>query len=219
MRTLTRTKLPTEPIESALGTARDAALTVKTKGLELLDTDAAHELLHRGQHVAVVARTRGVELLDSDTAHELRRRGRNVVAAAKGDVVVMPKRSRRSIGMLLFAAGAAAGVVAAIVSKRMSTSVPPISSYDDPAVQFPTKDGVIDLTSLAAEEGVTDTPVREMADMGDVEIGSTASSTSAPLATSGTSAGTSAPTTSNGSSSSRGTRSAKPRTEGTGTTS
>lgn len=206
MRTRTRTTLPTEPLESALGTARDTALLVKTKGLELLDSDAAHELLHKGQHVAVVAKHRANDLLDSDVAHELGRRSRNVVLAAKGDLVAVPKRSRRGVGVLLFAVGAAAGVAAAIVSKKMATPLPdPISpSYDDPAAQFPTKDGVIDLTSVAVEEGVTETPVEDMTAMGDAEIGS---STDATLATAGT-------TSTAGSTNGRASRTPKPKTEG-----
>ena len=207
MRTPTRTTLPTEPLESALEAARDTALLVKSKGLELLDSDAAHDLLSKGQHVAVVAKDRASDLLDSDMAHELGRRGRNVVLAAKGDLVAVPTRSRRGVGLLLFAVGAAAGVAAAVVSKKMSTSVPePIApSYDDPAASFPTKGGVIDLTSVAAEEGVTDTPVEDMTAMGDAEIGTStdAKATSAPLAAAGA--------TSNG----RSSRSSKPKPEGT----
>lgn len=185
MRTPTLTALPTEPLESALGTARDVALTARDKGLELLETEAAQELLRKGQHIAFVARDRGVELLDSDAAHELRRRSRDVVSAARGDLIPAPTKSRRSVGMLLFVAGAAAGVAAAIVSKRMSTPVPEAlpTAYEDPAAQFPKHDGIIDLTSVAAEEGVTDTPVEEMTEIADVEVGTTTGSTPAAVGT------------------------------------
>ncbi|HVE99151.1 MAG TPA: hypothetical protein VNA12_08220 [Mycobacteriales bacterium] len=209
MRTPTLTTLPTPPLESALGTARDVALTARDKGLELLDSDAAQELLRRGQHIAIVARDRGTELLESDAAHELRRRSRDVVAAAKGDLIPTPTRSRKGIGAMLFVAGAAAGVVAAIVSKRMATPLPEAlaPTYDDPAAQFPQKGGMIDLTSVAADEGVTDTPVEDMTTMGDAEIGT---STNPPLATTGTGSG-SGSSTSNG----RARRSsAKPAAEG-----
>ncbi len=185
MRTPSKSTLPIEPLGTALGTARGVALTARDKGLELLDSDTAQELLRRGQHVAIIARDRGVELLESDTAQELVRRGKDVVSAAKGDLVAKPTKSRKPIGMFLFAAGTAAGVVAAIVSKRMSTPMPNggIPAYDDPSAQFPKKGGVIDLTSVAAEEGMTDTPAADMAAMGDVEIGAATKTTKAEVST------------------------------------
>ncbi len=154
MRTPTLTALPTEPLESALGTARDVALVARDKGLELLESDTAQELLRRGQTVAIVARDKGSDLLDSDAAHELLRRGRGVVSAARGDLIAKPTSSRKPLGLVLFAFGAAAGIAAAFVANRMASPVPPEFNppYDDPAAQFPRKDGVIDLTAVAADE-------------------------------------------------------------------
>jgi len=172
MRTPTLTALPTEPLESALVTARDVALVARDKGIELIESDKAQELLRRGHTVAVVARDRGTELLDSDAAHELMRRGRGVVSAARGDLIAKPTASRKPLGLVLFAFGAAAGVAAAFVAKRMATTPPGIdASYDDPAAHFPTKGGIIDLTSAAADEGLTTDPAAEMAAMGDIGVG------------------------------------------------
>lgn len=173
MRTPNKTTMPTESFGAALGTARDVALTARDKGLVLLESEAAQELLRKGQHVAIVARDRGAELLESDAAHELVRRGKDVVSAARGELVAKPTKSRRPLGMVLFVAGAAAGVVAAVVSKRMAAPIPEAFDppYDDPSTQFPTKGGTIDLTSVAAEEGLTATPAQDLAAMGDVEIG------------------------------------------------
>jgi hypothetical protein len=183
MRTPSKSTLPIEPLGTALGTAKGVALTARDKGLELLDSETAQELLRRGQHVAIIARDRGVELLESDAAQEIVRRGKDVMSAAKGDLVAKPTKSRKPLGMFLFAAGTAAGVVAAVVSKRMSTPMPNngIPPYDDPAAQFPKKDGVIDLTSVAAEEGLTGTPGADLSATGDVEIG-TATKVSKPTA-------------------------------------
>jgi len=197
MRTPSKSTLPLEPIGTALGTARGVALTARDKGLELLDSDAAQELLRRGHHVAIVARDRGADLLDSDAAQELVRRSRDVMSAAKGDLVAAPTKSRKPLGMLLFLAGTAAGVAAAVVGKRMSTdptmSIPP---YDDPSAQFPKKGGVVDLTSVAAEEGVGTDPAAALSSLADAEIGATTKTTrptrasAAAKAGAGASAGT-----------------------------
>ena len=182
MRTPSKSTLPIEPLGTALGTARGVALTARDKGLELLDSEAAQELLRKGQHVAIVARDRGAELLESDAAQELVRRSRDVVSAAKGDLVPKPTKSRRPVALLLFAAGSAAGIAAAVVSKRMSTQTPEVISgaYEDPAAQFPKKGGVIDLTSVAAEEGVTPTSVEDAVQVGDVELGTATKLTTPP---------------------------------------
>ncbi|HVE98558.1 MAG TPA: hypothetical protein VNA12_05200 [Mycobacteriales bacterium] len=165
MRTPTLHALPTEPLESAFGTARDAALIARDKGIELLESDTAQELLRRGQTAALVARDKGSDLLDSDAAHELLRRGKGVVSAARGDLIAHPTSSRKPVGMMLFVAGAAAGIAAAFVAKRMATTPPTLdSSYNDPAAQFPRKAGIIDLTSVANDEA-------------DAEIGSSTSAT------------------------------------------
>ncbi|HVF19741.1 MAG TPA: hypothetical protein VNA14_05820 [Mycobacteriales bacterium] len=178
MRTPSKSTLPIEPLGTALGTARGVALTARDKGLELLDSDAAQELLRKGQHVAIVARDRGVELLESDAAQEFVRRGKGVVSAAKGELVEKPKK-RKPIKMMLLLAGSAAGVAAAVLSKRMTTPLPNsgIPAYDDPSAQFPKKDGVVDLTSIAAEEGVAADPVKSMIEAGKAEIGTATKAT------------------------------------------
>ena len=202
MRTPTLTALPTEPLESALVKGRDVALVARDKGLELLESDKAQELLRRGHTVAIVARDRGSELLDSDAAHEILRRGRGVVSAARGELIAQPTKSRKPLGLVLFAVGAAAGVAAAFVAKRMATTPPAMDlSYDDPAAQFPTKGGVIDLTSVAAEEGLTNDPAAELEEMGDVGIGTE----TGPATTAAAPATTAATATSGATSSTNGT--------------
>jgi hypothetical protein len=78
----------------------------------------------------------------------------------------------------------------------MSTPMPDsgIPAYDDPAAQFPKKDGVIDLTSVAAEEGVSADPAKDLAAMGDAEIGTATKATSTPTAPASTGTATTSTT-------------------------
>ena len=73
------------------------------------------------------AKTKGAELLDSDAAWEARRRGKAVLRAARGDaaVVAAPKR-RFGRGFGLLALGTAFGVGLAWAAKRLAT---PVDTY------------------------------------------------------------------------------------------
>ena len=74
--------------------------------------------------LAATAKEKGLELLDSDKAHELRRRGHDVYAAARGDLPNLKKARRWPIAMGFLALGAAAGAAASFLSRRMETPVP-----------------------------------------------------------------------------------------------
>jgi hypothetical protein len=74
----------------------------------------------------VTAKTKGAELLDSDAAWEARRRGKAVLRAARGDSAVTKPKRRFGLGFGMLAIGTAFGVGLAWVAKRLAT---PVESY------------------------------------------------------------------------------------------
>jgi hypothetical protein len=112
-------------------------------------TDRFEAVLHGAKGVAETAVERGQELLETDAAQELMRRAGAVVAAAKGieNIHVSTHKTRRwPFGLLMLGTGAAIGAAAAIVSKRMSTPVPEPLLED--SRDYPVKGGTVDLTHI-----------------------------------------------------------------------
>jgi hypothetical protein len=117
-----------------------AATTAKAKGNELRPVIAS---------AASTARTKGSEFLASDPAQEALRRGTAMLAAAKGETLVATaKKARRwPIALTFFGIGTAAGIAAAVVSKRMSTPIPPVID-NTPTPREPDESGLVDLTDV-----------------------------------------------------------------------
>jgi hypothetical protein len=73
------------------------------------------------------AAVKGSTVLDSDVALEARRRGLAVVKAAKGDIVYVPKATRRwRFGLGMLAAGAGLGYAFTWIAKKLTA---PVESY------------------------------------------------------------------------------------------
>ena len=121
MRTTVPT-VPTDRIEAVLHGAKGAAETVLERGQELMETDAAQELLRRAG--AVVAAAKGLDQLEQTTK----------------------KKSRWPFGLLMLGTGAAIGAAAAIASRRMATPVP--EPMFDEGRDYPVKGGTVDLTKI-----------------------------------------------------------------------
>ena len=113
----TAATLPTDRVETAFDAARDRIVpAIRT---------AEGVLVPAVLTAADTAREKTLELLSSDAAHEVRRRGRGVVSAIRGEAgagfTPAPRRMRYA---LFFVAGSAVGLGIAAVSKRLATPVP-----------------------------------------------------------------------------------------------
>ncbi len=91
---------------------------------ELPVDDALNAARDKLAPLATTAKEKGLELLDSDKAHELRRRGHDVYASARGELPNLKKARRWPLAMGFLALGAAAGAAASFLSRRMETPVP-----------------------------------------------------------------------------------------------
>lgn len=112
-------------------------------------TERLEAVLHGAKGAAESAVERGQELLETDAAQEILRRAGAVVAAAKGleNAQGSAQKSRRwPFGLLMFGAGAALGAAAALASKRLATPVP--DPLLDDARDYPVKGGTVDLTHI-----------------------------------------------------------------------
>lgn len=112
-------------------------------------TDRLEAVLHTAKEAAGTAKERGQELLETDTAQEILRRAGAVVSAAKGiDTFQIKTHTTRRwpFGLLMLGTGAVVGAAAAIVSRRMATTVP--EPLLDEARDYPVKGGTVDLTHI-----------------------------------------------------------------------
>jgi hypothetical protein len=102
--------------------ARETVTPALAKGRETL-TDT---VLPAVSTALVTAKTKGAELLDSDAAWEARRRGVAIVKAARGDSIVTKPSRRWGFGFGMLALGTGIGAGALWLAKRLTT---PVESY------------------------------------------------------------------------------------------
>jgi hypothetical protein len=101
-------------------TARDQVTPALHKGRETL-TDTVLPAVRTG---LTTARSKGGDLLASDAAAEAKRRGVAVVKAARGEPIVTSPGRRWTFGLGMLALGGAIGAGALWVARRFMTQAP-----------------------------------------------------------------------------------------------
>jgi hypothetical protein len=88
-------------------------------------TTARDQVLPAVRNGLTTAKTKGGELLTSDAAYEARRRGAAVVKAARGEPVIVTSPGRRwTFGLGMLALGGALGAGALWLARRFMVSAP-----------------------------------------------------------------------------------------------